>query len=191
MDFTAVVNEVIAITKRPDKISDIRREVNKAVNFFCIGADFAFDLEEESYAISPAAYAGNIDLTTLTRFRKFAYIRPTDRKKYVAHLTPDKVFAQGKEAVDVYYIAGTQANFKVCHEVSSFYIGYFKYPAVLTDDAPDFWLLDLSPYMVIDKAAASIFRNIGDDASATRHDKEANLAYITARADYTYGAKPL
>ena len=191
MDFTGVVQEVISIVKRPDKLLDIRREVNKAINFCCIGADFSFDLEEEAYAVSPAAYVGNIDLTTLTRFRKFAFIRPSDRNKYLDHLTPDKVFAKGKESLDVYYIAGTQANFKACREVSSLLLGYFKYPPVLTDAAPTFWLLDISPYMIVDKAAASIFANIGDDASSKRHIEEFGKAYTSATADYKYGAAPL
>jgi hypothetical protein len=190
MNFTEVVAEVISIVKRPDKLLDIRREVNKAISFCCLGADFARDLEEASIAIDSTLFAQNIDLTTLTRFRKFEYIKPPGRAKFLRHLTPDKIFAKGREDVDVYYIAGDQANFKLCKLSSTLLVGYFKFPPTLSDASPTFWLLDIAPYMIIDKAASAIFRNIGDDASSKRHEDEFALQYVVATRDFKYGATP-
>lgn len=190
MNFTEAVAEVVSITKRPDKLLDIRREVNKAVNFFCMGADFVKDLEEVEIPITSTEYAQNLDLTNetyFTRFRKFAYIRPTNRKKLLDAVTPNKIFAKGREQVDCYYVAGTQANFKLCKLADALYVGYFRFPPLLTDAAPTFWMLEVSPYMVIDKAAGAVFRNIGDDASSKRHDDDANVQYLVAKRDYQYG----
>jgi hypothetical protein len=45
-------------------------------------------------------------------------------------------------------------------------------------------MLDLSPYMVIDRAAAKIFNDIGDNDSSNRREAAARAAFLIAQKDY-------
>jgi hypothetical protein len=191
MNFTEVVNQVIATTLRPDKINDIRNDVNAAVNFCCAGTDFARDLQERSITIDSGLYAQSMLLSEFTRFRKFKYLRPTNRNKYLTLADPAKIFSpRGCEEVDTYYIAGDQVNYKLGTLASTMYIGWFAYPPTLTDAAPTFWLLEAAPFMIIDWAIAKTFRSIGDDTSATKHENFFKVAYEVAVRDLKFGATP-
>jgi len=190
MNFTEAVNEAVGITKRPDKIADIRREINAAINYYCMESDFSFDRQEQTLAINANEYAGNILLSSLTRFRKVDCIRPINRNKFLDPLDPKKIFTPGGcEVLNVYYIAGTQINYKLSQGAPSLLIAYYSFPPTLTG-TESFWMLDMSPYMVINRAASVIFTNIGDDSSARIHKGYADEAYISASRDYKYGANP-
>jgi hypothetical protein len=189
MNFSEVVDEVVRITKRPDKILDTRREVNAAINFCCADSDFARDRVEDTFEIESDAYAGNIALSEFTRFRKIDAIRPSGRNKLLDFLEPNRIFNGGRESTDVYYIAGTQLNYKLCALDSELIIAYYSYPAVLTG-TQTFWLLDVSPFMIIDKAAAQIFTNIGEANDARYHKDCFKEAYLAARKNYQHSANP-
>jgi hypothetical protein len=189
MNFTEAVNEVIEITKRPDKVSSIRREVNAAINWCCTDTDFARDRNEQTVAISSSAYAGNILLSAFTRFRKIDAIRPSARNKTLDNLDPRNIFAKGKEQTDVYYIAGLQLNYKLCKLDSSLLVAYYSYPPALIN-IDTFWLLDVSPYMIIDRAAAKLFNDIGDDRSSKLREGYFREAYASAVSSHKYSANP-
>lgn len=190
MNFTEAVAEVLSIVKRPDKISDIRREINAAISFYCLGADFARDFNEGSFPIDATLYAQQLALSTFSRFRKFAYIKPPAVKYYIENIGPNKVFTGSCEKVNTYYISGSNITFKLSALTASLLVGWYSYPPVLTDAAGTFWLLDVAPYMVIDRAAAMVFSNMGDDASAKPHMANASISYLNARADLMSGAMP-
>lgn len=187
MNFTEIVQEVVSITKRQDKLLDIRRNVNSAINQACLGTNFARDHDELLLSISSSEYAGNIQLALLPRFRKLNYIIPTGYGCPIKSIEAPQVFEAGVEQVDRYYISGDQINYKLSVLSSGLKVGYFRYPPVLTDAAATFWLLDAAPYMIIDNAAARTFRNIGDELSARQHEGDWRLAYDSARIDLKYG----
>lgn len=188
MNFTQAVAEVSRLTKRPDLILDIRRAVNAAINFCCVEGNFARDLEEAAFAIDSTLYAQSLPLSGFTRWRKFAYIRPSNRKCFIEHLEASKIFAGGKESCDVYYVAGASVQFKLSTLSSELLIGYFQYPPELSDASSTFWLLEVSPFMIIDKAAAEIFSQIGNTTEATKHDQAFAIAFTSAVRDYKYGS---
>lgn len=190
MNFTEAVDAVLAEVKRPDKIATIRREVNAAINFCSVEGNFAFDRTEQTVAIDATVYAQSILLSTFIRFRKIDCIRPPTRRCYITHLDPSKIFNKGEEELDKYYIAGTQINFKLSQLSSSLLVAYFSYPPILTDTAGNntFWMLDMSPFMIIDKACASVFTSIGDNKSAADHMNKFGIAFTSAKRDYKYGA---
>src|SRR5574337_16900 len=192
MNFTEVVNEVVSTVKRPDKLIEARRAVHAAINFCCIEADFARDLEENSYPISSSEYVVNIPVSDFTRFRKIQYIRPTNRLTYIDPLSADKIFKRGSEcdAKDKYYIAGDSLILQLSTLAEALLIGHYKFPPILTDASPTFWLLEVSPFMIIDKAASIIFSGIGDEKSADYHTTLFRPAFVSAMADYKYGFKP-
>lgn len=187
MNFNAVVTEVLRIVKRPDKIQAICRSVNQALTFACMTNTFARDLQERSIAITADVYAGSILLTEFVRFRKFEYIKPSNRNCYVHPLDSDKIFAKGQEMLDKYYIAGNQVNYKLARTAPSLLVGWFSHPPVLADNEGTFWLLDVCPYMIIDKAAALVFKDIGDDASAKQKESDYAQQMLAVAADLKYG----
>lgn len=188
MNFTEAVAEVVSITKRPDKLADIQREVNAAINFCCIEGNFARDLQEDSYVVDNTLYAQSLPLSTFTRWRKFAYIKPPACKGYVEQRDPSRIFENHKEAADVYYVVGDEVKFKLCKLTATLLIGHFRYPPTLTDIAPTFWLLDVSPYMIIAKAAGAIFSDVGNTTEAASHLGTFNTLFSSAQRDYKYGA---
>lgn len=191
MNFTEVVAEVLSMTKRPDKLAETRRAVNTCLTKACIGAEFSRDLVEETIAISSSEYVQSVDITTLTRFRIWEYIRPYGAKKPLCPLDgPLAVFdEEGCEKTDCYYLAGSNTVIRLSNLYSSLVVGYYQYPPVLTDASPDFWLLNIQPYMIINGAAAIIFRDIGDDGSARMKEAEYKLEYDSARIDLKYGIR--
>lgn len=188
MNFTEVVAEVSRLTKRPDLIVDIQREVNAAINFSCIEGNFARDLMEDSYVVDGTAYAQSLPLSGFSRWRKFAYIKNPTCTDYVKQRDPSKIFENGKESSDVYYVVGDEVKFKLCKLTASLLIGHFRYPPILTNASSAFWLLEISPFMIIDKAAASIFSQVGNTTEATKHEMAFSIAFTSAVRDYKYGA---
>lgn len=189
MNFTGAVIEVLSMVKRPDKINTIKRCVNQALTMACMSSNFARDLQERVITIDPALNAQSLPLSEFERFRKFVYIRPSNRKCYVTQTDADKIFAKGIELLDKYYVAGDQVNFKLARTAPTLLVGWFAHPPRLTDAAPNFWLLDVCPDMIIDKAAALVFKDIGDDASARQKESDYSAQLLIASADLKYGAQ--
>lgn len=180
MLFTAAVNEVINITKRPDKILDIRREINAAVNMFCADADFTQDVQEQLLAINPLLFGQNIPYTSLTRFRKMQFLKRAGTYEYLTELQAKKLTSL-EDSKDKWYMAGTGIRTNMCKLASALDIGYYQFPPILTDAEGIFWLLAQSPYMVIDRAAGKIFINLGDKASADIHLQASAQAFAVFR----------
>lgn len=177
MNFSEVVTEVMSIVKRPDKLAEVRSAINATVQYCSITHDFARDLVEGTTNIDASQYAQSLALTLFPRFRKFRYIKPSNRNSYIDPLSPDKIFvrktsALGRtsdvEQLDKYYIAGDSIVFKLCKTAPSLLVGYYKYPPVLAN-SDAFWMLDVMPYVIIEGAIAKAFRMLGDDASADRY----------------------
>ena len=182
MIFTEVVNEVLSIIKRPDKILDVRRQVNAAVNFFCADTDFKRDVAEILLPISAVDYSQLISYTQLPMYRKLQYIKRAGTYEYLEPISPAKMPLLNC-STDKYYEAGTGIRINQKRLASAMDIGYWKFPPTLTDATNNnsFWLLELAPYMVIDRAAGMIFTNIGDDASSRQHIASSNQAYLAFR----------
>lgn len=187
MDFTEVVAEVVAVTKRPDKVAEARQQVNAALNFFCCEANFLRDLVETSEAISSSVYSQSLSLSLFARFRKVCWMRVEDTDCFLDPLDITAVKKNKNDWGNRFYVAGNLLIFQTKVLGSAMEIGYFTYPPTLTDASPDFWLLEASPYMIIDKAAAKIFASIGDDASARMKEADARVAFLSAKEDFGYG----
>jgi hypothetical protein len=187
MNFTEIVNEVSSITKRPDKVVDIRREVNKAINFFCVEGTFARDRDELLVTLDANLCAQSIPLNQFTRFRKVEAIIVPYRKKPLDPTDPTKLFTKdGCDLRDAFYLAGDSINISLSQTSATCKVGYFKYPQIFTG-TDTFWLMEVSPFMIIDRAASTIFFNIGDDASGKYHKGLADEAFVSAKRDYKYG----
>jgi hypothetical protein len=185
MNFTEVVTEVMGVLKRSDKLLDVRREVNSAINQFCMDANFQFDLAELSPAIVTTELTQALPLSTFARFRKFAWLKRGGTRCFISKLERAELLkGTACDMRDKYYIVGTNVNLSLADYANTVDVSWFQAPPTLTDAAPDFWMLELSPYMVIDRTLAKLFTAIGDDATAQRHEAFALSAFRTANKDY-------
>lgn len=196
MNFSEIVTEVMSIVKRPDKLSEVRSAINSTVQYCSTKCDFARDLTEESKTIDPTLYAQSLALSNFLRFRKFRYIKPSNRNSYVNPLAPDKIFVRkttvlGRtsdvEQLDKYYIAGDSLVFKLCNTAPSLITGYYQYPPVLAN-VDTFWTLEAMPFVIIEGSIAKAFRLLGDDASADRYQGQFLQSYAAASIDFKSGS---
>ena len=187
MLFSEAVAEVVSITGRPDKSTDIASQLNRALSFFTLKAEFSQDLVEVSLAIDPNLYGDTVSLASLTRFRKFKYLRPLAQRYYLRSIDPTQIFTPGQQIQrDRYYVGGTSITYTLSQLDSSLEIGYFTYAPVLTSTSGSdaHWMLNLMPYALVEKAAAKIFQLIGDDASFRFYEASAMELFVTGRKDF-------
>lgn len=185
MNFSEVVQEVIDITARQDKKSQIENAVNTVLSLVIFKASFVRDLVESTLNAAPVqnVFSGVVDLAALSNFRKLKYLKVTGVNKFMSSRQPQGVIVQGIIVRDIYWIAGTNLNWVSSIAVKTLEIGYFVYPPKLTDAAPIHWFLDTAPNVIIDLAAARIFRSIGDSKSASDHEGSGAQLYITVKSD--------
>lgn len=184
MKYSELVNEVLLACKRPDKINSIKRELNAALTFYCLDNNFSRDTQENTFAIDPNQYSQTLALSLLDRYRKLKYIKYAGLNKPLSLLGDSEMFKPCVQA-DKYYIVGDTINFSLSCKTAGLDIGWYKFPPILTGagDNDSFWLLDIAPWMVFDRAAAIIFREIGDEKSMQTHAASAREQYLAARKD--------
>ena len=79
MTFDDVVNEVLGLIKRPDKLVAVQSAVNAQLKRCILKTNFSHDLVESSIPLDGELYNQTIDLAQLlvplTRFRKWKYVK--------------------------------------------------------------------------------------------------------------------
>lgn len=185
MLFSTAVTEVRLIIKRPELDNQIKRQLNAAISLFCLDTEFTSDFAEQSIALDAAELSQAFAKSTMTRFRKFKYLKRGGTNYYLTRLSDAEVVNGCTDRRDKFYEVGTNVNIFLKNYASTLDVGYMMYPPLLTGsvDNNEFWLLDMAPYMVIDKAASNLFRNIGDTESANYHANAAREAYAAFRKD--------
>lgn len=169
MNFSQVVQAVLDITKRPDKLTETERAVNAALSYFCLKGKFDQDLIESSLTIDPTLYGATISISALTNFRHFKYVKIPGVRGYLQNIDSTKIFTPGgKIQTNSYYVAGTNLTYVIGTLSPTLEIAYYVYPTILSGTGTH-WLMDRAPQCVIDKAASNIFQLIGDDASMKLH----------------------
>lgn len=182
MNFSQVCQEVLNVVKRPDKLNDIRREVNAAVSHFCTDASWEQNRAEAAVNINATQYSQLVALSGLTRFHRVWYLKRGGTDAYLNKLNTTALFANKcTDKRDTYYIVGQNINVNLGALSSTLDIGYYQFPPYLTDAAPDFWMLEHLPFMVIDKAISKVFIDIGNAEEANVHEMRALAAYQSAR----------
>ena len=187
MNFTEAVNEVLSVLKRPDKLADVRREVNSAITHFCSDASFDRDRTEASVAISSSEYTQEVALSNLTRYRKMWYVKLGGTKHYLKKLD-ETLLGKTCDMKDRYYVVGSSIRISSTSLAATLDIGYYQFPPYLTDAAPDFWMLEEQPYMVVDRALSKLFDAIGDAESSRRHELASVSAFTSFVRDKAMGA---
>lgn len=189
MNFTDIVSSIIQATKRPDKINDIRREVNAAVLWFSTEHDYSRDVEEVQYPLPiPGAQTVISIGTVLPRFRKIAYIKIAGTLHYIKELdsiVPSKTC----DLRDKWYLAGNSINVNMSKSATALDIAYYAYPPHLTDASPNYWMLDGNWQAILERALSTILNDIGDAAAARNSEAKAKEAGYVFRGDYNRKAQ--
>lgn len=187
MNFSEIATEVQRITKRPDKAVETAMAINKAISYCTLKGSFRKDIVEASIAVDATLYGDTISLASLTRFRRFTYVKPTGTKYYLKPISEEQVFVpKNQMQPNVYYIAGTSLTYTLSNLTTSLEVAYLTYPAVLSGTNTH-WMLDIMPYAIIDLAAAYLFSAIGDDTSARIHEARGMEFFLTVRKDFALG----
>lgn len=188
MNLTEAKDEVIGITKRPEKETEILSQLNRAIAFYTLKNDWARDLVEDTLVLDPTLYGQTVDLSTLTRFRKIKYLRPSSQRIYLRSIGVDQVITpNGRVQPNRFFVGGQSLTVTMGALDSGLEIGYYTYAPTLTETAPDntYWMLDLMPWAIIDKAASHIFRSIGDETSSKQYLETSVEFFVAARKDFT------
>lgn len=183
MNFTDLVSLVVSSTKRPDKKQLAQTSINAAVLLFSTEHDYERDLQESLVDISPASAQHVIDLSSLTRFRKVDYLKYAGTSRYIQKLQ-SRILTPGCNLLDKYYVVGSSIKVNMAMEASALDLSYFAYPPVLTDAAPEYWLLEGNWEAVYKMALSKVFTDIGDAESARAALQEATLSNAVFRGDY-------
>jgi len=189
MNFTEIVNEILGRTRRPDKLSSIRREVNSAVLFFSLDMDATRDVTEALYSVVANEYSQALPLSTWPRFRKFQYMKYPNTRNYIVEINAKKLYTEECKTADRYYVAGDNVNINLSTLTSQLDIGYYSYPPVLTDASPNYWLLDRAWNVVFDRACAKVYAEIDDDKASRMHEMYARDAWASQRNDLAAGSR--
>jgi hypothetical protein len=188
MNFTEAVNDVLVIVKRPDKTTEVQKAVNAALSFYVLKGGFRGDLAETSLPIDATLYGDTLDISALVRFRRFTYVKPTGSRFYLQPTAAEKIFEPGNSMQrNCYYTIGTNLTYVLASLSTALEVGYMQYAPVLSG-TDTHWILDQAPQCVVDWAAAKIFRDIGDDSSADRHDAYAREFFKVLLNDQALGA---
>ena len=186
MNFNEVVTEVLTITARPDRTSEIESRINSSLSRCIMKANFAQDLQEITLPTTAGVYGETYDFSgDVTRFRKFKYVKATGQTRYLTPIDSTQVFQPGGTMQrDRYYVAGLNLTYTLFETADSLEVGYYQYAPVLDSTVnTTHWLLDLNPWCIIDLASAAIFRSIGDDTSAAIYEKSGTESYLVTRRD--------
>lgn len=185
MNFTEIHTEVLRMTKRPDKTVEAASAINRVVSFLTLKGNFAQDLLETSIAVDPASYGATVSLTSLTRFRKFKYIKPTAKRYYLEPLSAEKILTpKGNVQPNVYYVSGTSLTYTLSELTATLQVGYYSYaPTLDATVLPTHWMFNVMPHAIIDLAAAKVFMDTGDEASSRLSTASGMEFFIAARKD--------
>ncbi len=187
MTYDEIVAEVVRMTARPDKQASIQILVNSAISFCVKEGNFNRDVDELEITVTPTDYLHSLDLADLPRFRKVQYIRPSNRMSYIEHLEPDKIFVNNRQLCDVFYIVGDSIKINSKALTPSFLVGYYRYPPTLGGLVQDFWLIEVSPYMIIYKAASDLYSEVGNSAEASKLLGLFTVSFTSAMRDLKHG----
>lgn len=170
MNFTELSDAVLAIVKRPDKMPQIGHAINSAISRTLFKTEFTHDLVEATIPLDDTLYTQTVNLPSLaaplTRFRKWKYVKLTGVLGYLSPIDPQNVFVPGGvQQVNYYYMIGSDLTIIAGSLSASLEVGYYQYPPVLSG-VNTFWLTELCPYGLINRAAGEVFALIGDTASA-------------------------
>jgi len=190
MNLAQLQAAVITETNRPDLVAETLQSVLEATLSCHTLENFKKDLAEATVVFdTPTSYIQKLDTTTIPYFRSMHYIRktnplinaaeinnglppttlyyPPDQFAPLVEIDPtDLLDMYGYEKRDVWYQAGTSINIKSSTPLNYAVISWYKFPILdATGVLFNSWIANENPYVIVYKAAGTLFAKIGEDKS--------------------------
>lgn len=163
-------------TNRPELVAETQLAVRMATNAIHLLDFFMRDATEQLFTLPALNYNAQFDITALTRFRKLRYIKKFDLASQVTREGEDHQMMEADPAhlfdrynivkTNLFYLAGTNLNVKSSTNEQAWLLSWYMYPNTDPETYKS-WVADVYPAIIIDRAVADIFRDIGmtDDAN--------------------------
>lgn len=185
MDYKQAISEVLAIVKRPDKVSEIKWAVNAAIADLVRSDKFSFDLYEVEIAVVGDSMFQAIDYTQFaTRPRHIESLHTdTDQKPYI-EIKPRNI-AVGGERKGIYYKRNNGLQIKMRTSANTIKIAYYVIPPTLSADTDTHWTLEQAPAEIVGRACFHVFSTIGQDKDAAQWERKSMLAFDAVAKELT------
>ena len=195
MTFADMLLEIYTLTNRADLSAETALALKKATFKFHAADFWPRDLTEVLLNIAVPSNVVQIDANVdLPRLRAVAYIRdagtgtPGFQSKMYQKIEPRGVLDDYLvEKLDVWYQGGAVINIKGSVNISNVIVGYYANPVINPVGVYASWIADELPYILIEEAAATIFKMTGNAEMARFYDIQGvqNLALL--RQNYLEG----
>jgi hypothetical protein len=176
MTLAELIAEVYSITNRPDLVAETAVAV-RAATLEAHHSDFYYkDLFETGITFNePDLYIQQIEYRTLLpRWRALKYLRKFDSTAYPPPGTPGTFFnildpqqtldSYGVTRENICYVAGDVIQVRSNTKLANALIGCYLHPIISPEADYNSWIALDSPYVIIFRAAASVFKIIGKDS---------------------------
>lgn len=189
-DFNALVNDVFAITNRPDLIAETQMAVKSATLQLHRSDFFYKDIREEVLVFAASDYLQTIDYRTLfPQYRALKYLRKYDPTQASANdkvgsflkiITPEQVLdGYNAQRSDIGYVAGSVIQLKSSTALQYVIIGLYENPVVATPETYKSWISDEAYYAIVYSAASKMFGTIlGNPAKQQATAQEALREFV-------------
>lgn len=195
MNLTELQAEVILLTNRPDLVAETLSAIRKATMKMHSIDYFSRDVQEVVLAPATPGFVIQLDLViNAPRFRAVSYLVDNSattavNRKAFTEIEPRGLFDEyGTERLNVWYLAGQVLNLKSSTTVSGLLFGYYALPIITPDISYNSWIATEQPYAIVEEAAASIFKMIGNAEMARFYSDLSMQNQILLRQNYLEGS---
>lgn len=185
--FTELLAEVYTLTNRPDLVNETKLAV-KAATLKAHQLDFFYkDIYEVGVQFSTSDYIQALEYRTISpRYRALKYIRKTDLSgtpgAFLNVVTPSMVLdGYGTQREDICYGAGEVIQIKSSTLLQYILFGCYRNPDI-TESGYSSWIALDHPYAIVYEAAATVYKQVGQDEQAAVFKRMTDEQFAMLRA---------
>jgi len=187
--FNELLQEVYAVTNRPDLISESKMAI-KAATLKAHQSDFySKDIYEQYVTLGDeASYLWSLDyISLISNLRSFKYVRKLDPEgtpgDFITILSPEEVLdTYGASRQDIAYVAGRILEIKSSTEINTCLLAAYVNP-IVAEGSYSSWVADLYPYVIVFEAARVLFKTIGYDEQSAAYNQLVGEQYQILRTN--------
>lgn len=167
MTFNELLQEVYALTNRPDLVAESKSAI-KAATIKAHHSDYyAKDLYETGIQFDVEALRQSLDYPSIiTNYRTLSYVRrvvdenDADGQPFTIATPAELMDSYGYNRTDIAYIAGRVLEIRSSVAFTKILLGCYVTP-IVTEELYSSWVAELQPYAIIYEACRVIFTTIG------------------------------
>lgn len=188
MDFQTAITEVVAITKRREKVAVIRHSINRAIADLVRHDTFSFDLKQYDYTVPSVNASSAVHFVPYSGFaggtprRIESLITDNDIAPYV-EIKPKNAVSQGRERSGVFYKRSDGLFIKVRRAATQIRISYYAKAPTLVADTDTHWALEQAFSAIVARACQYTFATVGEDKDAARYERSSAVDFLRIQQD--------